>query len=87
LLFHTVFGEIGDLVGERLDFSRDRQRNFAGDAEGFFIQLRNTRRSVGGACCRDYFSAHSRDLLGSFRIIRRPRLELLDAGAILGGFG
>ena len=87
LLFNIVLGELGDLVGERFDFGGDRQRDLAGEADGFFIQLRNTRRGVGAARGRDRFTAHSRDLLGAFRIICRPRLELLDAGAILGGLG
>ena len=56
---------IGDLVGERLDFGSDRQRHLAGDADGFLVQLRNPRRGVGATACRgDRFTAHSRDLLG-----------------------
>ena len=88
LFFHVVLGEIGDLVGERLDFGSDRQRHFARDADGFFVQLRNPRCRIGAAACRsDRFAANSRDLLGAFRIVCRPRLELLDARAVFGGFG
>ena len=47
LLFHAVLGELGDLIGERLEFGRDRQRDFAGDADGLFVQLRNLCCSVG----------------------------------------
>ena len=84
----TVLGEIDDLIGQRLEFGNDRQRDFARDADGFFVQLRNLHGGVGTTACRcDRLTAHSRDLLGSFRVICRPRLELLDAGAILGGLG
>ena len=72
LLFHAVLGELGDLVGERLEFGSDRQRDFAGDADGFFVQLRNPRCGVGTAACRgDRFGANSRDLLSALRIIVR----------------
>ncbi len=47
LLFDTVLGELGDLIGERIEFGGDRQRDFAGDADGFFVQLRNPCCSVG----------------------------------------
>ena len=69
LLFHAVLGEFGDLVGERLEFGDDRQRDFAGDADGFFVQLRNLCCGVGTAAARDRFAANGRDLLGAFRII------------------
>ena len=70
LLFHAVLGEIGDLVGERLEFGDDRQGDFAGDADGFFVQLRNLRCGVGTAACGgDRFSANSHDLLRAFRIV------------------
>ena len=68
-LFHTVLGEFGDLVGERLEFGHDRQRDFAGDADNFFVQLRNLRCGVGAACRGDRFSANSHDLLCAFRIV------------------
>ena len=72
LLFHAVLGEIGDLVGERLEFGSDRQRDFAGDADGFLVQLRNPCCGVGAAACRgDRFTANSRDLLSALRIVCR----------------
>jgi hypothetical protein len=69
-----VLGELGDLIGERLEFRGDRQRDFAGDTDGFFVQLRNPRCSVGTTACRsDRFGANSRDLLSALRIIVRLR--------------
>ena len=88
LLFHAVLGEIGDLVGERLEFGNDRQCDFARDANGFFVQLRNLRCGFGTASrSGDRFIANRHNLLRAFPIIVRSRLDLLDAGAILGRLG
>ena len=72
LLLHAVFGELGDLVGERREFGGDRQRDLAGDADGFFVQLRNLCCGVGAACRGDRFPANSRDLLSAIRIVLQP---------------
>ena len=72
LLFHAVLGEIGDLVGERLEFGSDRQRDFAGDADGFFVQLRNLRCGVGAACRGDRFSCEQPRSAGCLSNNRPP---------------
>ncbi len=71
LLFDVVLGEFGDLVGERLEFGDDRQRDFARNADDFFVQLRNLCCSVGAACRGDRFTANGHDLLGALRIVCR----------------
>ena len=46
-LFHALLGELGDLVGERLEFGSNRQCHFAGNPDRFLIQLGNPRGGVG----------------------------------------
>ena len=88
LLFHIVLGEIGDLVGERLEFGSDRQRDFAGDADGFFVQLRNLCCGVGAAAAAAIASLRTAAICWApLRIVFRSRLELLDAGTVFGGLG